>query len=95
MEREPGATTEIRLALVHPCRIRLDRLLASELGLPRAAVRELAVGLGRRELRRPVVDGLEAFLSGVGAHPVLRRAALVATPTFRLRSWPHAHRGRG
>jgi hypothetical protein len=49
-----GGGDEIVLCLPLPIEVRLDRLLARELGLSRAA---LAAISDRRELRRPVRDG--------------------------------------
>lgn len=65
VERAAGVPDAIRVELVDPCRVRLDRLLASELGVSRAAVRAMAPGLGARELRRPVRHGQELALRGV------------------------------
>lgn len=62
VDRPAALTAEIRLQLVYPCRVRLDRLLANELAMPRAAVGALAVDVSRRELRKPVKDGQELVL---------------------------------
>ncbi len=62
VERPQAGAAIIRLQLVHPCRVRLDRLLASELGVSRADVRDLAVAVSQRKLRKPVKDGQEVAL---------------------------------
>lgn len=66
---EPERSLEIRLAVPDPVRLRLDRLLAGELGLARRRLRDLERS-GRlafhsaraRMLRRPVCDGLRLTL---------------------------------
>lgn len=59
VERATPATDIVELRLRHPCRVRLDRLLAVELALSRSAVhaRAGALGVDARALRRPVRDG--------------------------------------
>ena len=61
VEREPLAAGPIELALAYPCRVRLERLLATELGLSRARLRALAragaLGVDPRDLRRPARHG--------------------------------------
>jgi hypothetical protein len=61
--QEDAALIEIALALSSPCRIRLDRLLASKLGISRNQLRTLhergalrASGAAR-PLRSPIADG--------------------------------------
>ena len=66
---EPPGSLEIRLALPDPVGLRLDRLLAGELGLTRQRLRDLEKS-GRlafhparaRMLRRPLCDGLRLTL---------------------------------
>lgn len=64
----PAGCATVRLAIPFPVPIRLDRLLAQELGVPRSRL----VGLVNtaRALRRPVFDGQIVRLAGVGEAPV-------------------------
>lgn len=54
-----GNDRHVHFELPHPCRVRLDRVLAGELGLPRARMRRIAraAGIDARTLRRTVHDG--------------------------------------
>ena len=65
VERPPLAAAIVRVELVDPVAVRLDRLLAGELGISRAEVaRRAAQGaLGAHDPRRRVTDGLELTLS--------------------------------
>jgi hypothetical protein len=68
IEREmmpPAGPVGVRLELSHPVQIRLDRLLAQELGIPRSRVAAL-VEDGTCALRRPVFDGQVVILAGLG-----------------------------
>jgi hypothetical protein len=60
-DRCDAAAVEIALALASPCRIRLDRLLATELGVTRSQLQVLhdrgALRATRKALRSPIVDG--------------------------------------
>jgi hypothetical protein len=78
-------TLVVSIAVPRPCRIRLDRLLASRLGLSRVAVQRLhdAAALivsppSRVALRQPVRDGqtVTVDLRSVGSSSALLSAAL-------------------
>ena len=63
VDRSGEQSDTVRIELAQPCRIRLDKLLASELGISRSALRALvAAGVvdpgDPRALRRPVRDGI-------------------------------------
>jgi hypothetical protein len=60
----PGGTLRVRFVVAAGCVVRLDRVLAGELGTSRAAVR--ALGIDRATLRRPVHTGQTVVLD-VGA----------------------------
>lgn len=70
VERSGEATGEIELVLAAPCRVRLDRVLAGELGMSRSALRRavsderLTVPGGLRALRRPIRSGQVVAVSG-------------------------------
>ena len=61
--QEDAALIEIALTLASPCRIRLDRLLSSELGVARSQIRTLhergalRVSHMTKPLRAPIADG--------------------------------------
>lgn len=88
---------EIALSVPHPAGMRLDRLLAAELGLARGRIATLAeegrlrVGDGGNALRRPPRDGqtLRLDLDGVGDGRAIidaagRPTSLAADTTFRI-----------
>jgi hypothetical protein len=51
----PAGRAAVRFALLFPVQVRLDRLLAQELGVPRSRLPRLVEAA--RPLRRPVFDG--------------------------------------
>jgi hypothetical protein len=68
---EAAAPVRIRLSVPHPCGVRLDQLLARELGVPRSSLRgaiasgALAIETGGEvALRRAVRDGQVAVWRG-------------------------------
>jgi hypothetical protein len=64
---KPFSKLEIRLAVSVPTNLRTDRLLASELGLPRKRIGSLALA-GASALRKSVRDGLQIVFD-LGAVP--------------------------
>jgi hypothetical protein len=68
-----ASLVEITLALASPCGIRLDRLLASELGVPRSQLRALhqrGALQAAKPLRAPIADGqvISITLSGISTN---------------------------
>jgi len=65
VERPPLATGIVRVRLVDPVAVRLDRLLAGELGVSRVEIARWAeIGaLGDHDPRRRVTDGLELYIA--------------------------------
>lgn len=63
----PLGRAVVRLALPFPVQIRLDRLLAQELGVPRSRLPDLVDAA--RALRRPVFDGQLVLLAEAGGVP--------------------------
>jgi hypothetical protein len=59
----PVGTIAIRFEVALGVKVRLDRLLAAELAVPRARVSELLVDADPRALRRPVVNDQRVHLS--------------------------------
>jgi hypothetical protein len=60
----PEGRAVVRLALPFPVQLRLDRLLAQELGVPRSRLPDLVDAA--RALRRPIFDGQLVLLAGAG-----------------------------
>lgn len=63
----PVGHAAVRLAVPFPVQIRLDRLLARELGVPRSRLPDLVDATPA--LRRPVFDGQLVLLAGSGSPP--------------------------
>lgn len=68
----PAGRAVLRLALPFPVRIRLDRLLAQELGSSRSRLPGLVEA--PQDLRRPVFDGQAVVVSTVEGAPLLSSA---------------------
>jgi hypothetical protein len=77
----------VRIELAHPCRVRLDKLLAGELGISRSALRSLVAARDidagdPRALRRPVRDGtvvrIRAGVERVLSPGMLRQSITIA-----------------
>jgi len=69
VERAPlvAGWVSVQLAVPFPVQVRLDRLLAQELRVPRSGIRARVDS--DRELRRPVFDGQVLRLLGLGEAP--------------------------